>query len=50
MRKRKVIVEFEFADKFDVEEFEASLDGWVGDFMDTELANDLDYTIFQKAD
>jgi|APGre2960657404_1045060.scaffolds.fasta_scaffold36476_1 hypothetical protein len=44
---KKLVIQFELRNH-DLEEFEGSLEGWIADFMDSELADDLTYTILER--
>lgn len=46
---RTITIRFEFPNKYDHEEIESSVDSWIGDFMDTQLSNDISYTIIERS-
>ena len=46
-KKRKVIIEFTFSTNYPEEEFISSLDSWLNDFMDTEMADTLTYEVIE---
>lgn len=47
-RKRTITIKFEFSNKYDHEDFEASLDGLINDFMDDKMSSSLDYEVLER--
>lgn len=43
----KLIIQFDFPNN-DSDDFVGSLEGWIADFMDSDLADDLTYTIIER--